>query len=484
MLAERHDMQIYQILIPELNTNVKFKVLSVSDIEDFLKKNKATSKDFRKKVLQYVVFNLATDVTSALNLMSREGGERAIEALYSGCIMLNPGLDIEHWLSIAYVSGGSPSSSDEHNDYNINQIKKFLRSAQDQQRSGKKTEKIPYKSKKITKQKFLNLESHLKANVIGQDEAVDEIVSALVRSQADMNDPDRPLGVFLFAGSSGVGKTHLANTLHRYLFGEESPMVRVDCGEYQHKHENQKLLGSPPGYLGHDEGGQLTNQIKKNPHTVVLIDEVEKAHSDIWNTFLRIFDDGIVTDSKGETISFRNTIIIMTTNLGNDKTVNHMISTGTGFNKNINFSRRTKEIPNRSIVEKNTNEAIDKYFRPEFINRLDKIVVFNYLNEKDCQTIAEIEMSVIANKLSKRGISITYTDSVIDALIEKGIDTVKGARGISQVRREIIETPIAKSIVNSSLPKGTIFYVDYVNDDFIFDYQKPVRKNTARDKEA
>lgn len=470
-------MQIYQILIPELNTNVKFKVLSVSDVEDFLTKNKPTSKDFRKKVLQYVVFNLTTDVSAALNLMSREGGERAVEALYSGCIMLNPGLDLEHWLSIAYVTGGPGEKDGSNPDYNINQIKKFLRAASSKQDTSKKTDTFPVKNKKLTKHKFLGLEAYLKNNVIGQDEAVDEIVSALVRSQADLNDPNRPLGVFLFAGSSGVGKTHLANTLHKYLFGDQSPMVRIDCGEYQHKHENQKLLGSPPGYLGHDEGGQLTNQIKKNPYTVVLIDEVEKAHADIWNTFLRIFDDGIVTDSKGEVISFRNTIIIMTTNLGNDKTVNHMISTGTGFNRNIEFNRKTKEAPSRSIVEKNTHEAINKYFRPEFVNRLDKIVVFNYLNEIDCQRIAEIEMSVIAEKLSRRGISITYTDNVISALIEKGIDAVKGARGISQVRRDIIETPIAKSIVNSSLPKGTIFYVDYIDNNFTFDFKKPTKKN-------
>lgn len=465
-------MNIYQIFVPELGTNVKFKVLPVSDIEDFLSKNKS-SKDIRKKILQYVIFNLNTDVASSLASMSREGAERALEAVYAGAIMLNPSFDVEYWLNIAYST--NPAKVPDHldKDYNVDQIKRFLKQAQ----TKSKNDKTIVKSKKLPRQKFLGLESYLKSNVIGQDEAIEEIVSALVRSQADMNDPNRPLGVFLFAGSSGVGKTHLANTLHKYLFGEEVPMVRIDCGEYQHKHENQKLLGSPPGYVGHDEGGQLSNQVKKNPYTVVLIDEVEKAHNDIWNTFLRIFDDGIVTDSKGDVISFRNTIIIMTTNLGNDRTVDHLISTGAGFNRNVIFNRRTREIPSRSVVEKNTNEAIDKYFRPEFINRIDKIVVFNHLNQENCQTIAEMEMSVIADKLSKKGISITYTDNVIQGLIDKGIDTIKGARGISQIRRDIIETPIAKSIVNSSLPKGTIFYIDYLNDNFIFDFQKPTKKN-------
>lgn len=468
-------MQIYQILVPELNANVKFKVLSVEDIEDFLKKHKTnSSKDIRREVLKYVVFNLNTDVASALNLLSRTAAERAIEALYAGCVMLNPGLDLDYWLSIAYMTAPiEPSDQDEY----LDQVKKLLRQAGKVKGHKQTNVSKPVKNRKIPKQKFLGLESYLKSNIIGQDEAVDEIIAALFRSQADMHDVNRPIGVFLFAGSSGVGKTHLANSLHKYLFGEEIPMVRIDCGEFQHKHENQKLLGSPPGYVGHDEGGQLTNQVKKNPYSVVLIDEVEKAHADIWNTFLRIFDDGIVTDSKGEIVDFRNTVIIMTTNLGNEKTVENLISTGAGFTKNVSFNRRTQEIPVRDIVEKNTHQAIDKYFRPEFINRIDKIVVFNHLSRIDCEKIAQLEMDVIAEKLSKKGISLEYTDNVIDGLIDRGIDTIKGARGISQVRRDVLETPLAKTIVRSNLPKGTIFHIDYLNDNFIFDFQRPVKKS-------
>ncbi len=477
MSSERHFMNIYQIFVPELGTSVKFKVLAVSDVEEFLKKNKS-AKDLRKRILQYVVYNLNTDVAAALSSMSREGAERALEAVYAGCVMLNPGLDIDYWLNIAYSTNPTKNDFNSEVDNDIKRVKEFLKQAQTKQ-----LKTLP-KGRKLTKQKFLGLEDHLKNNIIGQDEAIEEINAALFRSQADLNDPNRPLGVFLFAGSSGVGKTHLANTLHTYLFGDDSPMVRIDCGEFQHKHENAKLLGSPPGYVGHDEGGQLTNQVKKNPYTVVLIDEVEKAHQDIWNTFLRIFDDGIVTDSKGDHISFRNTIVILTTNLGNDKTVDHMIATGTGFTKNITFKRDTKETPLRSMVEKNTHEAINKYFKPEFINRLDKIVVFNHLNQGDCQKIAEIEMSVIADKLSKRGLSMAYTDNVINALIEKGVDTIKGARGISQVRRDVIETPLAKTIVNSNIPKGTIFYIDYLNDNFTFDFQKPIKKKISPNNEV
>jgi ATP-dependent Clp protease ATP-binding subunit ClpA len=473
-------MQIYQIFVPELNANVKFKILSTEDTSAFLDsiKNKK-NKDLRKEVLQLVVFNLNTDVASSLAILSRIAAERALEAIYAGCIMLNPGLDLDYWINIAYSTAPvTPSDQYPESEY-LDQVKKFLRETS---KSNKTKQTKIVRPRKMSRQKFLGLEDYLKSNVIGQDQAIEEIVAALSRSQADLNDLNKPLGTFLFAGSSGVGKTHLANTLHKYLFDSDAPMVRIDCGEFQHKHENQKLIGSPPGYVGHDEGGQLTNQIKKNPYSVVLIDEVEKAHNDIWNTFLRIFDEGIVTDSKGELVDFKNTIIIMTTNLGNDKTVDNLISTGPGFNRNVIFERRTKEIPTRSIVEKNTNEAINKYFRPEFLNRVDKIVVFNHLSREDCEKIAEIEMSVIADKLSRKGISVSYTDRVISGLIDLGIDTVKGARGISQIRRDVIETPIAKTIVYSNLPKGTIFHIDYLNDNFIFDFQKPIRKSKSKEQ--
>ena len=466
-------MQIYQIFIPELHANVKFKVVTNEEAEAFLKKHK-NKDDLRQAILKFIVFNLNTEVASSLNMMSRQAAERAAEAIYAGCIMLNPGLDVDYWINIAYST--NPVSPDIEDDaLNLTQLRNFIKTARSTQNK-KNIKKTETKNRKLSKEKFLGLDNFLKTNVIGQDEAVDEIVSNLFRSQADLHDTNRPLGVFLFAGSSGVGKTHLANTLHKYMFGEEVPMVRIDCGEFQHKHENQKLLGSPPGYVGHDDGGQLTNQIKKNPFSVVLIDEVEKAHQDIWNTFLRIFDEGIVTDSKGELVDFRNTIIIMTTNLGNDKVVDSLISTSAGFTQNVVFNRATTKIPSRSVVEKATNEAINKYFRPEFLNRIDKTIVFNHLSRENCEKIAQLEMSVIAEKLSRKGISLHYTDQAVNALIDRGIDTIRGARGISQVRRDVLETPIAKLIVNTYIPKGTIFHIDFVDDGFIFDITKPTKK--------
>jgi ATP-dependent Clp protease ATP-binding subunit ClpA len=337
-------------------------------------------------------------------------------------------------------------------------------------------QKTDAKPKQITKQKFLGLEPYLKNNIIGQEEAISSLVSALRRSQTGLNDPNRPLGVFLFAGSSGVGKTHLANALHKYLFGSDYPMVRIDCGEFQHKHENQKLIGSPPGYVGHDEGGQLVNLVKKYPSTVVLLDEVEKAHPDLWNTFLRVFDDGILTDGKGEIVNFRNTIVIMTTNLGNDKTADHLLSGGTGFTKDVNYKTNTKVIPNRSIVERNTNDAVKKHFKPEFLNRIDKTIIFNYLSNEDCSKIAQLEMSIIADKLSKKGFSMQYNDNVIQGLILEGIDSIKGARGLSQIRREKIESKLAESIMDHPTPRGTIFQIDYEDYIFKFNIIKPSKK--------
>lgn len=336
------------------------------------------------------------------------------------------------------------------------------------------------KYKKISRQKFLGLEDHLLSNIIGQEEAVNSVVSALKRSQVGLNDKNRPLGVFLFAGSSGVGKTHLASTLHKYLFSEEYPMVRIDCGEFQHKHENQKLIGSPPGYVGHDEGGQLVNLVKKNPYTVVLLDEVEKAHVDMWNTFLRVFEDGVLTDGKGEEVSFLNTVIIMTTNLGNEKTVDYLLSGGTGFAKNINHKTSTTQMPAKEMVEKNTLDAVRKHFRPEFINRLDKIIVFNHLDRSNLEKIAELEMSIIMDKLSKKGYSVNYTDEVISALLDKGVDSVKGARGLAQVRREKMEDQLADILIKSAPPRGTIFEISYKDEsgNFIFTLKKPSKAAT------
>ncbi len=487
-------MKLYQIYFPELATYVKFKVLDPEEVQSFLSnssgiENKIEFDKFKKTVIDYFIFNLKSEISDALRMMSRKAAEKCINAMYAGCVMLNPGLDLDGWINMAYdaTKATDPFLFDEDDEDDLTS-KAFLDTIKNFKRKFPKidendlpfpeTEKKPKpaKIKPITKQKFLGLHPYLQNSIIGQEKAVASIVDALRRSQAGLNDENRPIGVFLFAGSSGVGKTHLANALHKYLFGSENPMVRIDCGEFQHKHENQKLIGSPPGYVGHEEGGQLVNTVKKNPNTVVLLDEVEKAHPDLWNTFLRVFDDGVLTDAKGEVVDFRNTIIIMTTNLGNDKTTSNLLAGGAGFTKNVGYKTTTKETPNREVIERNTNDAIKKHFKPEFLNRIDKTIIFNYLSEDDCKKIAQIEMSVVGEKLNKKGYSIKYTDEIIDLLIGEGIDSVKGARGLSQIRREKIEDPIAKLIIDKSTPRGSIFDIDFKDGKVKTTIIKPEKK--------
>jgi ATP-dependent Clp protease ATP-binding subunit ClpA len=465
-------MKIYQIYVPELASYVKYKVLTPEDIEALVAElSGKTAKEYKLAILENVIYNIKSEISESLRLMSRPTAEKCIDALYNGCVMLNPGLDIDLWINLAYSKTLEISGLDD-NIFIDDELAKKIHDAKNKKTSTKN------KVKKVTRQKFLGLQNHLDSNIIGQTDAVESVISALKRSQVGLNDKNRPLGIFLFAGSSGVGKTHLANTLHKYLFGEDNPMVRIDCGEFQHKHENQKLIGSPPGYIGHDEGGQLVNLVKKNPSTVVLLDEVEKAHPDLWNTFLRVFDDGILTDAKGEEVNFQNTVIIMTTNLGNEKTVDYLLAGGTGFNKNINYKTTTTQAPPKEMVEKNTLDAVRKHFRPEFLNRLDKIIVFNHLIQSDYEKIAELEMSVIVEKLTKKGYSVNYNDQVISALILKGVDTVKGARGLAQVRREQMEDKLADILIKSIPPRGSIFEISYKDkeDNFIFTIKKPEKQ--------
>lgn len=477
-------MQIYEIFMNELNVNVKYKVFTPSDSKDLVDKLESmkSPEEKRKYILKQVIYNLNTEVSNSLSMMSRVAAEKTLEALYSACIMLNPLLDVDYWLSIVYMTTTSIddiiSDGDDFSD-DKDFISALHKTMEDKLSKRIFKSKVPGKQiKKISKQKFLGLEYFLKKNVVGQDEAIDDLVSALARSQAGLNDSNRPIGVFLFAGASGVGKSFLAKSLHTYLYGDTHQMVRVDCGEYQHKHENQKLLGSPTGYVGYEDGGQLTNQMKNNPNSVVLLDEVEKAHPDLWNTFLNVFDEGIITDNKGEKIDFRNSIIILTTNLGNEKTVDNLLYSGAGFTGSVDFKKSVKQMPKKDVVEKNTFEAIRKYFKPELINRIDKTIVFNHLNRKDWEKIAEQELNTVAEKLSKKGMSVHYTQNVLDRFIDLGTDTIKGARGMAQIRRDNIETCIAKEIVYKTLPRGTMFHIDYLEHSFVLNIEKPKVKKS------
>jgi uncharacterized protein YcgL (UPF0745 family) len=320
------------------------------------------------------------------------------------------------------------------------------------------------------KSKILDLEKFLNDNIIGQPEAVSEIVKTLKRSTAGLKDDRRPLGVFLFAGSSGVGKTHLAKLLQEHLFGNNTRIVRVDCSEYQQKHDSMKLLGSPNSYVGYEDGGQLTNAIKESQNTVLLLDEAEKAHRDFWDIFLKVFDEGYLTDNKGDNISFENTIIIMTSNLGNEKIAHEAYGKSTGFTARITDDYSSGIPPSRSYIETETRSAINKFFKPEFVNRLDEIVIFNYLAEEHLEKIARLEFEHINNKIQNQGYKFQWTKTAEKALASKSLKAIQGARAMSKIRRREIEDNLAEIILTEYPPKGTVFNLSArkKNDEYVF----------------
>lgn len=452
-------MQLYELAHPALNCYIRYKILSPAEVEMLVAERDSMSRDMYMKLgLEAIIHNLS-EVTDSLRTLPKDAAKDVLISLYNGALMLNPGVDIELWLMLSNAKDWNEPEE------TITTTKK----------PRKKSTPMPIK--KLTRAKYVNLERHLKDRIIGQDAAVDEVVVSLKRTLAGLGDENRPLGVFLFAGASGVGKTHFARVLQNYLFGE-GDIVRIDCGEYQHKHESSKLIGAPPGYVGHEQGGALTNAIKKNPHTVVLLDEVEKAHPDIWNTFLRVFDEGILTDAHGESFDFRNAVIIMTTNLGNRQVVDDMTSRKLGF-----AADNTITAPLKSRVDRLAHEAIRKMFAPEFLNRIDKTVVFNHLIDADLAKIAELEMQTVDSKLAKKGFVLQYDEDAIDAMVRSCNASVQGARHLAQIRRDEVENKIADTILSSRFPRGTIFTLTW-HDQYEISVHRPTRKRKIVEKDT
>ena len=299
-------------------------------------------------------------------------------------------------------------------------------------------------------ERLLHLESELHRRVIGQDEAVNSVAKAIRRARAGLKDPKRPIGSFLFLGSTGVGKTELARALAESMFGSEKNMIRFDMSEYMEKHEVSRLVGAPPGYVGYEEGGQLTDAIRRNPYSVILFDEVEKAHADFFNILLQVLDDGRLTDGQGRTVDFTNSVIIMTSNLGSqllknkDKTMGFL----TGESKDEVGFEKTRE----SILEQ-----VKKSFRPEFINRIDEIIVFHPLSKSDLTEISKLLLKNVEQKLESLHLKIEVTDAARDALIAKGSDFEYGARPLKRVIQKEIEDPISELILEGNLEgKSTI----------------------------
>ena len=308
-------------------------------------------------------------------------------------------------------------------------------------------------------EKLKNLEKLLHERVIGQEEAVSAVAKAIKRSRVGLKDPNRPIGSFMFLGPTGVGKTELSKALAENLFGDENAIIRVDMSEYMESHSTSKMIGSPPGYVGFDEGGGLTEKIRRKPYSVILFDEIEKAHPDVLNMLLQILDDGRLTDSHGRTVNFKNCVIIMTSNIGARLITDKKML---GFSKDNVKEKQEKEYQN---IKKEVMTELKKTFRPEFINRIDEIIVFHKLTEEELTKIVDIMLEQIKKRLIEKEIKIEIDKSAKDLIIEKGTDTNYGARPLRRAIQTMVEDKIAEEILDGNLKAGDTAKVTAKNDE-------------------
>lgn len=300
-------------------------------------------------------------------------------------------------------------------------------------------------------EKLINIEKSLKNRVVGQDQAIDLIANAIRRSRIGLSDPHRPVGSFIFVGPTGVGKTELAKSLAWFLFDDENAMIRIDMSEYMEQHSVSKLIGSPPGYVGYDEGGQLTEAVRRKSYSVILFDEIEKAHPDVFNALLQILDDGRLTDGQGRVVNFKNTIIIMTSNIGTDLIM---------------------ESDAKDDIAVKINEVIKRHFRPEFVNRVDEIIIFNRLDKEHIRQIVDIQLEILKERLKGKNFDITLTDKAKDHLGEMGYDIAYGARPLKRIVQKNIQDPIALKILKGEFREKDCIIVDVDKNEFIFNTDK------------
>lgn len=328
------------------------------------------------------------------------------------------------------------------------------------------------------KEKLLHLEEHLHERVVGQDEAITAVADAIRRSRAGLQDPKKPIGSFIFLGTTGVGKTELAKALAEYLFDDESMMTRIDMSEYQEKHTVSRLVGAPPGYVGYDEGGQLTEAVRRKPYSVVLLDEIEKAHPDVWNVLLQVLDDGRLTDNKGRLVNFKNTIIIMTSNLGSNLIMEAF--------ENLPSDRRGEH-------EQAVEEAIEKAkidvmnllrqtIRPEFLNRVDEIIMFQPLLKKEIMGIVRIQLNNLKQLISKSGIDLKFSDYLLEYLADQGFDPQFGARPLKRLIQKEIVNQLSKKILAGEIDKSHPVLIDVFDNTVVFRNEKPELEKVAGKK--
>ncbi|MBP7487631.1 MAG: AAA family ATPase, partial [Parabacteroides sp.] len=307
------------------------------------------------------------------------------------------------------------------------------------------------------KDKLLHLEDELHKRVIGQEEAITAIADAVRRSRAGLQDPKRPIGSFIFLGTTGVGKTELAKALAEYLFDDENLMTRIDMSEYQEKFSATRLIGAPPGYVGYDEGGQLTEAIRRKPYSVVLFDEIEKAHPDVFNVLLQVLDDGRLTDNKGRVVNFKNTIIIMTSNMGSSIIRD-------------SFEKIT-DANHDEIIEQTRNQVMEllkKTIRPEFLNRIDETIMFTPLNENEIRQIVNLQLRGVSEMLAANGITLTFTEEALSFIAHEGYDPQFGARPVKRVIQRYVLNELSKEILSQRIDKNKVITIDKKGQELVF----------------
>ena len=306
------------------------------------------------------------------------------------------------------------------------------------------------------REKLLRLEDELHRRVVGQDEAITAVADAIRRSRAGLSDPNRPIGSFIFLGPTGVGKTETAKALAQQLFDSEDNMIRVDMSEYQERHTVARLIGAPPGYVGYEEGGQLTEAVRRRPYSVILFDEIEKAHQDVFNTLLQLLDDGRLTDSHGRTVDFRNTVVIMTSNIGSPQIL-----------------EASKQGQSYEAIKQTVFSLLQQQFRPEFLNRVDDTIVYHALEREQVQAIAEIQLERVRQRLQDRRISLSLSAAAMEQLARVGYDPVFGARPLKRAIQSLIETPVAKKIIAGDINEGDHVRVEAASNGFAFEVREP-----------
>ncbi|MBQ4497371.1 MAG: ATP-dependent Clp protease ATP-binding subunit, partial [Spirochaetaceae bacterium] len=323
--------------------------------------------------------------------------------------------------------------------------------------------------------KLINMEAELHKTVVGQDEAVSLISSAIRRSRSGISSVRRPLGSFIFLGPTGVGKTLLAKTLAKFLFGTEDSLIRIDMSDYMEKHNASRLVGAPPGYVGYEEGGVLTEKVRKNPYSVVLLDEIEKAHPDVFNLLLQVLEEGELKDSLGHAVNFKNTVIIMTSNAGA-----RQITT----DSRVGFSSLDSGLLEYEDIKSNALAELKKLLSPELLNRIDDTVVFTALSKEEVAVILHIQLKELESRLAEQGLSLAVRPAACDYLVENGYDPQYGARPMRRLIQRNIEDPLSIKLLSGEAEGKSSVIIDYKNDEFVVSFKKsPKRKNTEKANE-